>query len=260
MIRLVLVLTGFAACHAAAQQKPKENPLAKDAQAIAAGQGIFRIYCAACHGIQARGGRGPDLSRGAWSVGETDADLFRIIDEGSPATEMASFSKSLGEENIWRVIAFIRSASKREAETEPGNPAKGETIFWGKGACGQCHRVELRGGRMGPDLSMVGRTRSLKYLRESMVNPSLDIASGYATIEVVTRDGKKIAGVQKGYDNYSAQLVDLRENYYSFFKSDVKSMKREMKSLMPSYEKSLSPGELDDLVGYLYTLGRTKKP
>ena len=40
------------------------NPLAGDPQAIEAGKYHFRINCAVCHGLNARGGgRGPDLTR-----------------------------------------------------------------------------------------------------------------------------------------------------------------------------------------------------
>ena len=37
------------------------------------GYGVFRIYCAPCHGFRAQGGRGPDLSRGVFRSGEQDA-------------------------------------------------------------------------------------------------------------------------------------------------------------------------------------------
>ena len=43
--------------------------LAQD-NAAGVGYGIFRIYCAPCHGIHAQGGRGPDLSRGVFASGD----------------------------------------------------------------------------------------------------------------------------------------------------------------------------------------------
>ena len=48
--------------------------------------------------------------------------------------------------------------------------------------------------------------------------------------------------------------MDAKETYYSFWKTGVKSMKREFRSLMPAYDKTFSPGELDDVVAYLYSL------
>jgi len=238
-----------------AQPEP-QNPFKNDPQAAEAGRGIFRIYCSPCHGIRAEGGRGPDLTRGTYSAGERDTDLHGVISKGVPGTEMPSFEVGLGDENIWRVVSYIRSTTRHDAEKVTGDAAAGEKLFWGKGGCGSCHRVGPRGGRLGPDLTRAGRTRSLEYLRDSVVNPNADLTPGYATITVVTKDGKKIVGVQRGYDNFSAQLMDAKENYYSFQRSEVASISRDFLSLMPgTYGKLFSPAELNDLVAYLAGLG-----
>ena len=251
---LVLLLIPFAGL-ALAQQEP-QNPFKNDPQAPEAGRGAFRIYCSPCHGIKAEGGRGPDLTRGVYSAGESDAALFGVISNGVAGTEMPAFSAGLGDENIWRLVSYLRSATRRNVEKVTGDPASGEKLFWGKGGCGGCHRVGTRGGRMGPDLTRIGRTRSLQYLRDSVVSPDADLTPGFNTITVVTRAGKKIVGVQRGFDNFSAQLMDAQENYYSFMKSDVTSVKREFRSLMPgAYGKMFAKAELDDLVAYLTTLG-----
>ena len=254
-VRSLRFLPILFAALALAQTDP-QNPFKNDPQAVEAGRGAFRIYCSPCHGIKAAGGRGPDLTRGVYSAGERDADLFGVISNGVPGTEMPSFSLGLGDENIWRVVSYLRSVTRRDVAKATGDPASGEKLFWGKGACGACHRVGVRGGRMGPDLTRVGRSRSLEYLRESVVTPNADLTPGYNTVTVVTRDGKSIVGVQRGFDNFSAQLMDAQENYYSFLKSDVTSVKREFRSLMPAgYGKTFSAAELDDVVAYLAKLG-----
>ena len=232
-----------------------KNPFEKDAQAAETGRAMFRIYCSPCHGIQARGGRGPDLTRGTYFAGESDSDLYRIIANGVPGTEMPSFSEQMEDEAIWRLVTYIRSTTRRDAGPVKGNASAGEKLFWGKGGCGQCHRVGTRGGHLGPDLTREGRQRSLAYLRESIVAPNEDVTPGYSTIKVVTRDGKTIVGVQKGFDNFSAQLMDTNEKFYSFEKKDVASVQREFRSLMPDgYGKLFTPAELDDVVAYLTTL------
>ena len=72
---------------------------------------------------------------------------------------------------------------------------------------------------------------------------------------VETKDGKTITGVQRGYDTFSAQLVDAKGVYHSFYKEDVKSIKREARSMMPStYSKVLTSSEVDDLVAYMMLL------
>jgi putative heme-binding domain-containing protein len=241
----------------AAQQK---NPFSGDANAVEAGRLQFRMSCAGCHGLHATGGRGgPDLTRGTYSAGNADQDLYSVISNGVPGTEMPSFREPLDESNIWRLVTYVRSLSKAGATPLKGDRAAGEKLFWGKGSCGQCHRVGIRGVAIGPDLTRAGKQRSLAYLRESIVSPDAELTPGFATIVVVTRDGTKIFGVEKGYDNFSARLIDLSGRYYSFLRDNVKSMEIEYRSLMPSnYGRMFNPHELDDLLAYLASLGGEK--
>lgn len=213
------------------------------------GKGMFRIYCSACHGIRAQGGRGPDLT----ITTRDDESLYKVIKHGSPLTEMPGFSESLDEANLWRVVAYIRSASRPQEAPVAGDAAAGEKYFWGKGSCGACHRVAGRGKKVGPDLTLVGRTRSLQHLREAITDPDRDIAGGFAKIVVVTREGKTVEGIERGFDNFSAQLMDSAGAYHSFLKEEVRSMTRTKKSLMPAYQ--LTAQELNDLIVYLRSLG-----
>ena len=233
-----------------------QNPYKNDPGAVEVGRGVFRISCSPCHGIHAEGGRGPNLTLGSYAAGDRDIDLYNVIMNGVPYSEMRGYA-AMGPENVWRIVSYLRVAAKNAAgEKLPGDPASGEKLFWGRGACGQCHRVNNRGGRLGPDLTRSGRGRTPQYLRESVVSPDADLTPGYDTITVVTKDGRKIVGAQRGYDNFSAQLMDAKDNYHSFLKSEVASIQREEKSLMPGgYGKMFSKSELDDLVAYLSSLG-----
>jgi putative heme-binding domain-containing protein len=244
-------------CLAQENVTSQKNPFAGDANAVEAGRLLFRMSCAGCHGLHATGGRGgPDLTRGTYSTGDADRDLYAVISNGVPGTEMPSFREPLDDSNIWRLVTYVRSLSHAGAAPIKGDRVAGEKLFWGKGSCGQCHRVGVRGIAIGPDLTRAGKQRSLAYLRESIVSPDADLTPGFATIVVVTRDGTKITGVEKGYDNFSARLIDLSGRYYSFLKDNVTSMGREYRSLMPSnYGRMFNPHELDDLLAYLASLG-----
>jgi putative heme-binding domain-containing protein len=197
---------------------------------------------------------------GNYSVGNADADLYHVISNGAAGTEMPGFAARYESDDIWRIVSYLRSIGGSGASRITGNASNGEQLFWDKGQCGQCHLVNGRGKRMGPELSQIGRTRSAKYLRESVVNPGMDLTPGYQMITVVTKDGKRIVGAQRSYDDFSAQLMDASENYYSFQKSDVVSMKQEYKSLMPdTYAKLFSEAELNDLVAYMASLRGTRR-
>lgn len=215
---------------------------------------MFSLRCAPCHGRNADGGRAPDLTRGVYSVGDSDEDLFRVIAEGAAGTEMPDFLSRIGQDNVWRLVAFLRSISKRDSAQMRGNVESGKALFTGKGQCAQCHAINGQGGRMGPDLTRAGRQRSAKYLRESLTDPNADLTPGFNTITVVTKSGKKIVGTQKNFDTFSAQLIDVAGNYYSFMVNDVTSISRDYKSMMPAYKNTFSETQLDDVLAYLMTL------
>ncbi len=234
-----------------------KNPFAGDAAAVELGRLQFRMACSGCHGLRATGGRsGPDLTRGTFATGNTESDLYRVISDGVAGTEMPSFDGRLQDNERWRLVSYIRSLSPHDTPSISGDAVAGEKLFWEKGDCGQCHRVGNRGSSLGPNLSRAGRQRSLAYLRESVSSPDAEVTAGYATITVITRDGRKITGVERGFDNFSAQLMDVSGRYYSFQKENVASIKREYRSLMPSnYSRLFNARELDDLVAFLAALG-----
>jgi quinoprotein glucose dehydrogenase len=194
---------------------------------------------------------------GTYHAGAEDSDLYRIIANGAQGTEMPDFLARIGSQNVWRLVAYLRSIARRDTTAVNGNAEAGKELYWGKGNCAACHMVDGKGGRVGPDLSAVGRNRSAGYMRTSLLDPDDDLTPGYNTVVVVTKDGKTITGVQRGYSDFSVQFMDVSGAYYSFEKDELKSMDRRLKSLMPAY-KNLSPRELDDLLSYLGGLGNAK--
>jgi len=63
-----------------------------------------------------------------------------------------------------------------------------------------------------------------------------------------------VVGVQRNFDTFSAQLIDISGEYHSYMTSDVTSITREFKSMMPSYKDSFSAPQMDDILAYLATL------
>ncbi len=262
----------FAAVAAQLSAQDK-NPFAGDAKAAKVGESQFRANCAFCHGLGARGGgRGPDLTRAQKRHGNSDADLFRTINEGVPGTAMppnGATQQGVGmtEEEIWQVITYIRSVQAKAPAQIVGNAAHGKELFYGSAACSTCHMIQGKGGRLGPDLSTAGSARSTDYLVESVRSPSRRLAQGiseamkefsqeYETVTVVTVDGTKLAGVVLNEDNFTLQMLDTREQLHLFQKDKLRSLEKSRESLMPAYDqKTLSNKDLQDLIAYLLAVG-----
>ena len=97
-----------AARSAAASQD--KNPYTGDAAAIEEGRKLWRTTgCYACHGGVAEGGVGPSLIDDEWVFRPTDKTLYKAISEGRRGTVMKGWSKKLNPDEIWKVIAYIRS-------------------------------------------------------------------------------------------------------------------------------------------------------
>src|SRR5262245_37447262 len=174
MIFTIFALLVLGGVFGSAQEdkSPVKNPFAGDAAAVELGRLQFRMACAGCHGLRAMGGRsGPDLTRGAFAAGNTEGDLYRVISDGVPGTEMPAFTGRLQDDERWRLVSYVHSLSPPDDAPIAGDPVAGEKLFWEKGSCGQCHRIGIRGSSFGPNLSRAGRQRSLAYLRESVISP-----------------------------------------------------------------------------------------
>jgi mono/diheme cytochrome c family protein len=103
----------------------QENPLPSDASSLARGRDLYTGDCATCHGESGRGAlpaevpqlsrafRGTDLT-GNHMEAHSDGDLFWWISKGIRGTAMPSFEDSLGPEDRWHLVNYIRSLRQRE--------------------------------------------------------------------------------------------------------------------------------------------------
>lgn len=91
---------------------PATNPYNGNAAAIEEGLKLFAIKCSQCHGPAGAGGpEAPDLTDSETNYGDADDDIFRIIWYGTP-NSMPTWKENLGKENIWKVVAYLRSIKK----------------------------------------------------------------------------------------------------------------------------------------------------
>ena len=229
-----------------------ENPFMEPAD-VMIGRRMFLRYCGRCHGDNAKGGIGPDLTTGRFRHGTADEALFRVISEGVPGTEMIPVLRNRSDQAIWQVVAFVRSLSTPADLELPGNPEAGRQLFAGKGDCASCHMVAGVGGRLGPDLSAIGGSRSPEELKTDLLDPDSRVQPRWWTIRVVRPDGSRVEGLRIGDDTFSLRIMDKDENLCSFPKKGLRSIEVIESSTMPSYEETLAPSEVDDLVAYLFT-------
>lgn len=100
---------------APARAAKKKNPVAADARSLASGKAIYEKECLSCHGAKGKGDgtavkdleRKPGDLSAPPVLAETDGELFWKITAGNKP--MASFEKTLTEEQRWDSVNFIRT-------------------------------------------------------------------------------------------------------------------------------------------------------
>jgi putative heme-binding domain-containing protein len=96
--------------------------------------------------------------------------------------------------------------------------------------------------------------RATETLRLALVDPSAEVYKEFLTTVIVTKRGQTIQGITLNEDDLTIQVRDINGNPRSFLKDDLKNVRRENRSLMPSFASKLSVTEIDDLVAYLHRL------
>lgn len=99
--------------HARGEDQLK-NPWAGDPAAAAEGKRLFlKTGCYACHGHEAEGAVGPDLTDDEWIFQPTDAMIFNAIAKGRRGTVMAPFADQLTPDQIWKIVEFLRDKNRQ---------------------------------------------------------------------------------------------------------------------------------------------------
>jgi putative heme-binding domain-containing protein len=223
------------------------NPRDGDPAAIQAGAAMFRERCADCHGPDARGVSGPDLTR-LWTSDGSDERVFQKIRSGVAGSIMPPSTAPDAE--LWAIVAYLHSLGTAKPERSLGTAANGERIF--AASCASCHRIDGRGGRLGPDFSRIPANLSNQVLTRGIRDASASFTAGFEPIAIVTRDGQQIRGTRKAEDVFSIQIMDTRERLQGYLKTNLREVTREKKSLMPDFGADrLSDQDLNDLLAFL---------
>ncbi len=163
--------------------------------------------------------------------------------------------------------AQLELATKQQRETlqsiaaalPEGDARRGRDVFFGrKTACSSCHQVGKEGGRVGPDLTDVGKRRARPDLLEAIVFPSLSLVRGFESHNALLDDGRVVTGILVSQTRQSIVLRRPDLSQQRLAAAEVTSLSPSPLSLMPAgLEKTMSAAQLADLLAYLQSLQGT---
>lgn len=182
------------------------------------------------------------------------ADLSKVL-RAYPEPVLSEANKLLAD-----LEKQAKEQAGRLAELEKtitgGDASRGQAVFYSaKAVCSTCHRVQMRGGQVGPDLSQIGRIRTERDLLESILYPSASLARDFESYTVNTKDGESVSGVIQKETSDMLQLAGSTGQPMMIPRNTIASISPSAISIMPQgLEQALSKEELKDLVAYLRSL------
>jgi putative heme-binding domain-containing protein len=169
-------------------------------------------------------------------------------------TEAAALLKRLGGGSLANQKARLKELAR--LLDPPGDAKQGREVFFSKKAgCANCHTINGEGGRVGPDLTKIGGSRSGIDLLEAIIFPSASFAREFRPYVIATEDGKSVTGIvsRQTADAIHLRTADLAE--IRIPRAAIEEMKESNTSIMPKgLDTTLSSTELRNLLAYLQQL------
>jgi cytochrome c oxidase cbb3-type subunit 3 len=73
------------------------------------GKAVYTTNCVACHGVDLKGGVGPDLTDATWIHGGTIDAITKVITVGVPEKGMLTWGPILGPQKVAAVAAYVHA-------------------------------------------------------------------------------------------------------------------------------------------------------
>ena len=196
------------------------------------------------------------------TLSETDRDKYAklLVTQKLPVIDLTSTKRKIVKQWKMDELEPLLVQVSEDRSFENGKRAFSEAF------CGHCHRVGLKGGTLGPDLSAVGSRFDRRTMLESMIEPSRVVSDKYASMKVTKTNGESIIGrvVQRG--DYRSPTLHLMPNpldpnqIIEIPKKDIAKHERVDVSPMPAgLINTLTQNEILDLLAYLESGGDKRR-
>ncbi len=133
-----------------------------------------------------------------------------------------------------------------------GDPVRGRAIFTGdQGRCAQCHAFRGQGGKVGPDLTEVGRKGRAEIYR-NIAAPSAAIAPEYTSYTVATVAGQVVSGVVRAEGPDTIQVTDTNAHTTTVHREEIREIRPSATSIMPpGLASALGDSAVRDVIAFL---------
>lgn len=190
---------------------------------------------------------------------ETKTKLSKVID---PPQGESTGAEAAPRELVknWTVDDLIDTVAADEGKP---NFQRGKEVF-AAAQCYKCHRMELQGGILGPDLTAAGGRFSSRDLLVSIVEPNKVISDQYGATQFLTDDGRLVVGrIVNMSGNKLSVMTNMLDpsSLVSVDRDSVEQTSPARNSMMPAgLLDTFTEQEIADLVAYLRAGGNAAHP
>lgn len=139
------------------------------------------------------------------------------------------------------------------AKLPEGDAVRGHQVFRGsKAACVQCHQVGYVGGKVGPELTRIGKSRTRRDFVEAILYPSARLEQSYQPTRVLLTDGRVLNGMLVNKSDKALELICGVDERCFVSMDDVEIVEPSDVSIMPAgLEQTLTLQQFADLIAFL---------
>jgi putative heme-binding domain-containing protein len=172
------------------------------------------------------------------------------------SVDVAAIDKSPFFQKLKAVAATVGAAvGEAWRPYVQGDPKAGEELFFHPESpvgCGKCHAIGQKGGKVGPELAHLAAIRTAQFVIEAILEPSKEIASGFDSILIETKDGRLITGIIKQEDPAFITVADSQGQLQKVAKAEIAERVPQKISLMPgNFGEILTVKDFHDLLAFL---------
>jgi len=190
----------------------------EDPASVERGATTYASSCGFCHGGDARGAQGPDLTRSLYVLTDEDGKILGdFLKAGRPEGGMPAFP-ALPAAQLVDLAAFLKMRAAdgsgrpamNPADIVVGDAAAGQAYFNGAGGCSKCHSPA-------GDLKGVGAKYNPVVLQGRMINPRVVTGGRRGApppraapiqVKVTLAPGRVISGTLVSVDDFFVTLID----------------------------------------------------
>ena len=148
------------------------------------------------------------------------------------------------------VTAAFYAKISAAAAAGGGDPSAGVVVY--EDNCAECHLLNDEGGETGPDLTGIA-SKGLKFISESILQPTKKITEGFETYVVDNKEGRQTIGLKTRDDSAEVDITKANGDVVTFAKTDIKTIKVDTtKSVMPDdLSEAMTVKDYQDILSFL---------